>query len=146
MDKKHVFADGLELVTSLVFHKDGVIVAQAPDILWLRDKNGDGVCDMVEGSEKTTLFTGFGTFDIEGPGEGVGPSGAFGACEVFAGGVEGFGGYFFAGLDALLDGMFVEERPVVFFGREGEGEEEEEGEGFGHSGDRPPIYRFPGST
>ncbi len=63
MDKKHVFADGLELVTSLVFHKDGVIVAQAPDILWLRDKNGDGVCDMVEGSEKTTLFTGFGTFD-----------------------------------------------------------------------------------
>lgn len=63
MDKKHVFADGLELVTSLVFHRDGVIVAQAPDILWLRDKNGDGVCDMVEGSEKVTLFTGFGTFD-----------------------------------------------------------------------------------
>ena len=46
MDKKHVFADGLELVTSLVFYKDGVIVAQAPDILWLRDKNGDGKCDM----------------------------------------------------------------------------------------------------
>jgi putative membrane-bound dehydrogenase-like protein len=63
MDKKHVFADGLELVTSLVFHKDGVIVAQAPEILWLRDKNGDGVCDMVEGSEKITLFTGFGNFD-----------------------------------------------------------------------------------
>lgn len=63
MDKKHVFAEGLELVTSLVFHKDGVIVAQAPEILWLRDKNGDGVCDMVEGSEKVTLFTGFGNFD-----------------------------------------------------------------------------------
>ena len=63
MDKKHVFADGLELVTSLVFHKDGVIVAQAPDILWLRDKDGDGKCDMVEGSEKVTLYTGFGTFD-----------------------------------------------------------------------------------
>jgi len=63
MDRKHVFADGLELVTSLVFHKDGVIVAQAPDILWLRDTNGDGKCDMVEGSEKTTLYTGFGTFD-----------------------------------------------------------------------------------
>ncbi len=63
MDKKHVFADGLELVTSLVFYKDGVIVAQAPDILWLRDKNGDGKCDMIEGSEKFTLFTGFGTFD-----------------------------------------------------------------------------------
>ncbi|HYE33596.1 MAG TPA: PVC-type heme-binding CxxCH protein [Methylomirabilota bacterium] len=61
MDKKHVFADGLELVTSLVFYKDGVIVAQAPDILWLRDTNGDGKCDMQ--SEKVTLFTGFGTFD-----------------------------------------------------------------------------------
>lgn len=63
MDKKHVFADGLELVTSLVFYKDGVIVAQAPHILWLRDRNGDGVCDMKEGSEMVTLYTGFGTFD-----------------------------------------------------------------------------------
>lgn len=65
MDKKHIFADyqhgvpgGLELVTSLVLHKDGVIVGQAPDILFLRDTNGDGVCDKVE-----KLYTGFGTFD-----------------------------------------------------------------------------------
>jgi hypothetical protein len=49
MDKRQIFADkdhgvsgGLELVTSLVLHKDGVIVAQAPDILWLRDTNSDG--------------------------------------------------------------------------------------------------------
>jgi putative membrane-bound dehydrogenase-like protein len=61
MDKKHVFADGLELVTSLVFYKDGVIVAQAPDILWLRDTNGDGKCDMQ--GERVVLYTGFGTFD-----------------------------------------------------------------------------------
>jgi putative membrane-bound dehydrogenase-like protein len=61
MDKKHVFADGLELVTSLVFYKDGVIVEQAPDILWLRDTNGDGKCDMQD--EKVVLFTGFGTSD-----------------------------------------------------------------------------------
>lgn len=60
-DKKHVFADGLELVTSLVFYKDGVIVAQAPDILWLRDKDGDGVCNMKD--ERVVLYTGFGTFD-----------------------------------------------------------------------------------
>ena len=65
MDKKHIFADldhgvpgGLELVTSLVLHKDGVIVAQAPDILWIRDTNGDGVADKVE-----VLYTGFGTGD-----------------------------------------------------------------------------------
>jgi putative membrane-bound dehydrogenase-like protein len=65
MDKKHVFADfqhgvpgGLERVTSLVFYQDGVIVTQAPDILRLRDTNGDGVCDKVE-----KLYTGFGAFD-----------------------------------------------------------------------------------
>jgi type 1 glutamine amidotransferase len=61
MDKKHVFADGLELVTSLVFYEDGVIVAQAPDILWLRDTNGDGKCDMQD--ERVVLYTGFGTSD-----------------------------------------------------------------------------------
>jgi uncharacterized protein len=60
-DKKHIFAEGLELVTSLVFYKDGVIVAQAPDILWLRDKDGDGKCNMKD--ERVVLYTGFGTFD-----------------------------------------------------------------------------------
>ena len=58
MDKKTVFADGLELPTSSVFWKDGVIVAQAPDILWIRDTNGDGKADKME-----VLYTGWGTFD-----------------------------------------------------------------------------------
>ncbi len=58
MDKKTVFADGLELPTSSVFWKDGVIVSQAPDILFIRDTNGDGKADKVE-----TLYTGWGTFD-----------------------------------------------------------------------------------
>ncbi|MEO6036495.1 MAG: PVC-type heme-binding CxxCH protein, partial [Verrucomicrobiota bacterium] len=58
MDKKTVFFEGLELVTSLVFYKDGVIVSQAPDIYWLRDTDGDGKAD-----KKITLFTGFGTKD-----------------------------------------------------------------------------------
>ncbi len=58
MDKKEVFYEGLDLVTGLVFHKDGVIVTQAPDILWLRDTNGDGKADKVE-----KLFTGLGTSD-----------------------------------------------------------------------------------
>ena len=60
-DKRHVFAQGLELVTSMVFYKDGVIVSQAPDILWLRDKDGDGKCNMQD--ERVVLYTGFGTFD-----------------------------------------------------------------------------------
>ncbi len=58
MDKKQVFFHGLDLVTSLVFHKDGVIVSQAPDILWLRDTDGDDVAD-----KKEVLFTGFGFGD-----------------------------------------------------------------------------------
>lgn len=58
MDEKHVFADDLELITGLVFHRDGVIVSQAPEILFLRDTTGDGVADTRE-----TLYTGLGTFD-----------------------------------------------------------------------------------
>ena len=58
MDKKHVFFEGLELVTSFVFYKDGVIAGAAPDIFWIRDTDGDGTADRVE-----KLYTGFGTFD-----------------------------------------------------------------------------------
>ena len=58
MDKKTVFADGLELPTSLVLYKDGAIVTQAPDIFWVRDTDGDGKADKVE-----VLFTGWGTMD-----------------------------------------------------------------------------------
>lgn len=58
MDRKLVFADKLDLVTSFVFHQDGVIALAAPDILFLRDTDGDGVCDRRE-----ILFTGFGYGD-----------------------------------------------------------------------------------
>jgi uncharacterized protein len=57
-DRKQVFYEGLELVTGFVFHRDGVIVAQAPDILWLRDVNGDGKAEKVE-----KLYTGLGIAD-----------------------------------------------------------------------------------
>ncbi|MDB6031471.1 MAG: hypothetical protein JWM16_1809 [Verrucomicrobiales bacterium] len=55
---KAVFYEGLELVTGFVFYKDGVIVSQAPDILFLRDTNGDGKADKVE-----KLYTGLGIQD-----------------------------------------------------------------------------------
>jgi len=58
MDKKTVFADGLELPTSLVFYRDGVIVSQAPDTFWIRDTNHDGKAD-----KREVLFTGWGTRD-----------------------------------------------------------------------------------
>ncbi|MGH9162459.1 MAG: PVC-type heme-binding CxxCH protein, partial [Vicinamibacteraceae bacterium] len=58
MDRKHVFADKLELVTGFVFYKDGVIAATAPDIWYLADTDGDEVAD-----KRTKLYTGLGTFD-----------------------------------------------------------------------------------
>ncbi|MDZ7719198.1 MAG: PVC-type heme-binding CxxCH protein [Balneolaceae bacterium] len=57
-DKVTVFADGLNIPTSLVLYKDGVIVSQAPDFIYLKDTDGDDKAD-----EREVLFTGWGTFD-----------------------------------------------------------------------------------
>ena len=58
MDKKHVFYEGLELVTSFVFHKDGVIICAAPDIISLRDTDRDGKAETV-----AKVYTGLGIGD-----------------------------------------------------------------------------------
>ncbi len=58
MDKRTVFYEGLDLVTSMVFYRDGVIVSQAPYIYWSRDTKGKGTADT-----KVTLYRGFGTND-----------------------------------------------------------------------------------
>jgi putative membrane-bound dehydrogenase-like protein len=58
MDRKHVFADKLELVTGFVFYRSGVIAATSPDIWYLEDTNGDEVAD-----KRTKLYTGLGAFD-----------------------------------------------------------------------------------
>jgi putative membrane-bound dehydrogenase-like protein len=58
MDRKHVFADKLELVTGFVLHKSGAIAATSPDIWYLEDTNGDEVAD-----KRTKLYTGLGNFD-----------------------------------------------------------------------------------
>ncbi|MCU1376974.1 MAG: putative rane-bound dehydrogenase, partial [Actinomycetia bacterium] len=57
-DKFTVFAEGLSIPTSLCYANDGLIVAQAPEMLFLKDTNGDGKAD-----EKTVLFRGFNTND-----------------------------------------------------------------------------------
>ena len=44
-DKVTTFADGLNSPTGFQFYKDGVLVMQSPDLLWLRDTDGDGVAD-----------------------------------------------------------------------------------------------------
>jgi len=58
MDRRRVFAGGLDLVTSLVLHQGGVIVCAAPDILWLCDSDGDGRAERRE-----VLYSGFGFAD-----------------------------------------------------------------------------------
>jgi putative membrane-bound dehydrogenase-like protein len=58
MDTKKVFADKLELATSFVFYKQGVIVCAAPDIWFLEDTDGDDAAD-----KRTKLYTGLGTRD-----------------------------------------------------------------------------------
>nr|WP_255695639.1 PVC-type heme-binding CxxCH protein [Rhodohalobacter sp. 614A] len=57
-DKVTVFAEGLNIPTSLALYKDGVIVSQSPDFIYFKDTNGDDKAD-----EREVLFTGWGTFD-----------------------------------------------------------------------------------
>ena len=42
------FLDGLNCPTGFQFHKDGVLVVQAPDVWFARDTNGDGKADWKE--------------------------------------------------------------------------------------------------
>ena len=57
-DKFTLFADKLNIPTSLVFSNDGIIVSQAPHFLFLKDTDGDDVADVRE-----VLITGWGTSD-----------------------------------------------------------------------------------
>ena len=51
-----VYAQGLPFPNSVLPHRDGVLVTAAPDLLFLRDTDGDGRSDVTE-----VLFSGFGT-------------------------------------------------------------------------------------
>jgi putative membrane-bound dehydrogenase-like protein len=57
-DKFTIFADHLNLPTGIVLVDGGAIVAAAPHLLFLRDRDGDGVAD-----ERRVLYTGFGRND-----------------------------------------------------------------------------------
>ena len=47
-DRSTLFADGLNFPTSVQPWRDGVLVTAAPDILFLKDTNGDGKADVTE--------------------------------------------------------------------------------------------------
>ncbi len=53
-ERSEIFADGLSFPTSVQPWKSGVLVTCAPDILYLEDRNGDGVADHQE-----IWFSGF---------------------------------------------------------------------------------------
>ncbi|HEV7348825.1 PVC-type heme-binding CxxCH protein [Telluribacter sp.] len=57
-DKFTRFADGLSIPTGMVFANDGLIVSQAPHMLYLQDTDGDDKADV-----RKVLFSGFGTGD-----------------------------------------------------------------------------------
>jgi putative membrane-bound dehydrogenase-like protein len=54
-ERATVFAEQLPFPTSVLPWRDGVLVCAAPDILFLKDNDGDGRAD-----ERHALFTGFG--------------------------------------------------------------------------------------
>ena len=60
-DKVKVFATGLNLATSIALANGGVVVAQAPHMLFYKDTNGDDKSD-----SRTILFTGFPRNDTHG--------------------------------------------------------------------------------
>ncbi|WP_154857540.1 PVC-type heme-binding CxxCH protein [Cyclobacterium xiamenense] len=57
-DKVTIFADGLNIPTSLVAVNGGILISMAPDFVFLKDTDGDGKADV-----KETLITGWGKSD-----------------------------------------------------------------------------------
>ncbi|HAN96838.1 MAG TPA: dehydrogenase [Planctomycetaceae bacterium] len=58
IDRTKVFADGLNIPSGIALGRGGVWVANAPDLLLLKDTDGDDVADSRE-----TIVTGFGRTD-----------------------------------------------------------------------------------
>ncbi|XWW44433.1 ThuA domain-containing protein [Fibrella sp. USSR17] len=82
-DKFTNFADGLSIPTGMAFANGGLVVSQAPHMLYLRDTNGDDKAD-----EKKILFTGFGTFDTH-----AGPSNLHYGFDNWVWGSVGYSGF-----------------------------------------------------
>lgn len=82
-DKFTVFAEGLNIATSLVFANGGIIVAQAPHFIFLKDTDGDDKADIRE-----NIFTGWRKFDTH-----AGPSNLKYGFDNKIWGVVGYSGF-----------------------------------------------------
>ncbi len=59
-DRSVVFAEGLRWPTAVACTQGGIIVADAPDILFFRDTDGDRRADV-----RQVIFSGFGTHNVQ---------------------------------------------------------------------------------
>ena len=82
-DKFTVFAENLNIPTSMVFSNGGIIVSQAPHFLFLKDTDGDDKADV-----KKVLIDGWGTFDTH-----AGPSNLKYGYDNQIWGVVGYSGF-----------------------------------------------------
>lgn len=82
-DKFTVFADKLNIPTSMVFSNGGIIVSVAPDFVFLKDTNGDDVADTRE-----VVMTGWGKNDTH-----AGPSNLQYGFDNKIWGVNGYAGF-----------------------------------------------------
>ncbi|MCF0038804.1 PVC-type heme-binding CxxCH protein [Dyadobacter fanqingshengii] len=82
-DKFTKFSDDLSIPTGLVFANGGIIVSQAPHMLFLQDTNGDDKADV-----KKILFSGFGTGDTH-----AGPSNLHYGFDNWVYGSVGYSGF-----------------------------------------------------
>src|SRR4029077_3083482 len=71
-ETRTIFFDALSWPTGIVPYDGGVFIAVAPEILYARDTNGDGVADV-----KKVMFSGFSTQNVQGLLNGLlwGPDG-----------------------------------------------------------------------
>lgn len=82
-DKFTVFADKLNIPTSIAFANGGVLVTMAPDIVFLKDTDGDDVADLRE-----VIMTGWGKSDTH-----AGPSNLIYGFDNKIWGVTGYSGF-----------------------------------------------------
>ncbi len=82
-DSFKVFAEGLNIPTSLLVADGGLIVLQAPDTLFLKDTDGDGRAD-----QKKVLFTGWGIGDTH-----AGPSNLRWGLDNWVWGIVGYSAF-----------------------------------------------------
>ncbi|HET8735258.1 MAG TPA: PVC-type heme-binding CxxCH protein [Pricia sp.] len=99
------FATEQSLTTGIVKVKDGIIVAQAPEMVFLEDTDGDDKMD-----KRTVLFDGFGTFDTH-----AGPSSLRYGIDNALWGAVGYSGF----KNKFEGDSIIFERGVYRFGKDG---------------------------